>query len=38
VFSHRLDHPLEAEIAQQYKEDKKAFIKTATEYTKKYAK
>eukprot|EP00727_Mastigamoeba_balamuthi_P010318 m51a1_g5909 putative ubiquitin-conjugating enzyme e2 (152) ;mRNA; f:8757-9599 len=32
-----LDHPLEAEIAELYKSDKKAFVKTATEWTKKYA-
>jgi ubiquitin-conjugating enzyme E2 D/E len=32
-----LENPLEAEIAQQYKSDKNAFIKTAKEWTKKYA-
>jgi len=32
------DHPLEPEIAQQYKTDKNQFIKTAKEWTKKHAK
>jgi len=31
------DNPLEPDIANQYKTDKKAFIKAATEHTKKYA-
>eukprot|EP01115_Flamella_aegyptia_P011472 TRINITY_DN53827_c0_g1_i1.p1 TRINITY_DN53827_c0_g1~~TRINITY_DN53827_c0_g1_i1.p1 ORF type:complete len:210 (+),score=39.46 TRINITY_DN53827_c0_g1_i1:35-664(+) len=32
-----LENPLEADIAQQYKTDKNTFIKTAKEWTKKYA-
>jgi ubiquitin-conjugating enzyme E2 D/E len=32
-----LDHPLEPEIAQLFKNDRKAFNKTASEWTKKYA-
>jgi ubiquitin-protein ligase len=32
------DHPLEPEIADLYKSDKNAFLKTAKEWTKKYAK
>eukprot|EP01114_Cavostelium_apophysatum_P014504 TRINITY_DN3783_c0_g1_i1.p1 TRINITY_DN3783_c0_g1~~TRINITY_DN3783_c0_g1_i1.p1 ORF type:complete len:151 (+),score=43.52 TRINITY_DN3783_c0_g1_i1:110-562(+) len=32
------DHPLEADIAQQFKTDRNTFNKTAKEWTKKYAK
>jgi len=32
------ENPLEAEIAQQFKNDRNAFNKTAKEWTKKYAK
>jgi ubiquitin-conjugating enzyme E2 D/E len=32
------DNPLEPEIAQQFKENRTAFNKTAKEWTKKYAK
>jgi ubiquitin-conjugating enzyme E2 D/E len=32
------DNPLEPEIAQQFKNDRSAFNKTAKEWTKKYAK
>lgn len=34
----RADNPLEPEIAQQFKENRTAFNKTAKEWTKKYAK
>lgn len=32
-----LDHPLRAEIAEEYNKDKKKFLKTAEEYTRLHA-
>lgn len=31
------EHPLRAELAQEYQQDKKKFIKNAEEFTKKFA-
>ena len=38
LINPNIDHPLEEEIAKQYKEDKAAFDKTAKDWTEKYAK
>ena len=38
LINPNIDHPIEAEIAKQYKEDKAAFDKTAKDWTEKYAK
>lgn len=31
------EHPLRGDLAEEYTKDKKKFMKTAEEYTKKYA-
>ena len=31
------DHPLRADLAEEYSKDKKRFMKAAEDYTKKYA-
>ena len=38
LINPNIDHPLEPDIAKQYKEDKAAYEKTAEEWTEKYAK
>ena len=38
LINPNIEHPLEEEIAKQYKEDKAAFDKTAKDWTEKYAK
>ena len=37
LINPNIEHPLEPEIAKQYKEDKDAYEKTAKEWTEKYA-
>ena len=37
LINPNIDHPLEPDIAKQYKEDKDAYERTAKEWTKKYA-
>ena len=38
LITPEVGHPVEAEIAQQYVNDKEKFIKTAKDWTKKNAK
>ena len=37
LINPNIDHPLEPDIAKQYKEDKEAYERTAKEWTEKYA-
>ena len=37
LINPNIDHPLEPDIAKQYKEDKDAYERTAKEWTEKYA-
>ncbi len=37
LINPNIDHPLEPEIANQYKADKNAYDATAKEWTEKYA-